>query len=263
MILSWLGLILGFGGILMGNWLEGSEISALIQPTAAMIVAGGTIGATMLACTMAEFTGALRAIPKAFFSREQDLGPLVAEIIGVATAARKEGVLALEKVVNEIKDPFFSQNLRHVVDGYDPLVLKSMMETRLYHEEEEKNAVAKVWETAGGFAPTIGILGAVLGLIHVMSNLSDPSKLGGGIAVAFVATVYGVGGANLLLIPLGNKLKKISKAEVLRMYVIAEGISSIQAGLNPRVIEDRLANLVGHHAGGASHEGAAAEKKAA
>ena len=261
MILSWIGTILGIGGILLGNFLEGSHISALIQPTAAMIVFGGTVGSTLLACTMSEFTQALKGIGKVFFGKDIDLGPLVTEIIAIATAARKEGILGLEKYVNEIKDPFFSSNLRHVVDGYDPNVLKGMMETRCYHEEEEKNAIAKVYETAGGFAPTIGILGAVLGLIHVMSNLNDPSKLGSGIACAFVATVYGVGAANLILLPVGSKLKKIGKAEVLRMFVIAEGIASIQAGLNPRVIEDRLANLVGNHATGG--HGEAAEKQAA
>lgn len=261
MILSWLGLILGVGGILVGNWLEGGHLSSLVQPTAAMIVFGGTIGATMLSCGLGEFTQSLKATSKVFFGRDIDLGPLVSEIIGIASTARKEGILALEKLVAEIKDPFFSSNLRHVVDGYDPNILKSMMETRIAHEEDEKLATAKVWETAGGYAPTIGILGAVLGLIHVMSNLSDPTKLGSGIAVAFVATVYGVGGANLILLPIGNKLKKIGKAEVMRMYVIAEGISSIQAGLNPRIIEDRLANLVGHHTNHAAGEGT--EKKAA
>lgn len=261
MILSWLGLILGIGGILVGNAIEGGHLSSLIQPTAAMIVFGGTIGATMLSCGLSEFTRGLKAAGKVFFGKDANLTPLVTEIIGIASAARKEGVLALEKYVNEIKDPFLSSNLRHVVDGYDPNILKSMMETRIMHEEEDKLLLAKVWETAGGYSPTIGILGAVLGLIHVMSNLSDPSKLGAGIAVAFVATVYGVGGANLILLPIGNKLKKIGKAETMRMYVIAEGIASIQAGLNPRVIEDRLANIVGHHGGG--HGNDAAEKKAA
>ncbi len=261
MILSWIGLILGVGGILVGNAIEGGHLSALIQPTAAMIVFGGTIGATMLSCSLGDFTQALKCTTKVFFGKDEDLGPLVSEIIATASAARKEGLLALEKQVSAIKDPFFSSNLRHVVDGYDPVILKSMMETRIYHEEEEKMAIAKVWETAGGYAPTIGILGAVLGLIHVMSNLSDPSKLGSGIAVAFVATVYGVGGANLILLPIGTKLKKIGKGEVLRMYVICEGVTSIQAGLNPRVIEDRLANIVGHNT--SSSLAAAPEKKAA
>lgn len=247
MILSWIGAILGVGGILLGNAMEGGHISALIQPTAAFIVFGGTFGATMLSSTLTEFTQALKSLPKIFLAKDADLSPLVAEIIQIASTARKEGVLALEKYLNNIKDPFFSSNMRHVVDGYDPNILKAMMETRIYHEEEEKGAVAKVWETAGGYAPTIGILGAVLGLIHVMSNLADPTKLGSGIAVAFVATIYGVGSANLLFLPFANKLKKIGKAECMRMYVIAEGIASIQAGLNPRIIEDRLANLVGHH----------------
>jgi chemotaxis protein MotA len=262
MILSWIGILLGIGGIILGNALEGGHISSLLQSTAAMIVFGGTVGATMLSCTLDEFTAALKAVAKIFTAKDADFTPLVQEIISIASAARKEGILALEKHVNEIKDPFFSGNLRHVVDGYDPALLKNMMETRIYHVEEEKTAVAKVWETAGGYAPTIGILGAVLGLIHVMSNLSDPSKLGAGIAVAFVATVYGVGGANLIFLPFATKLKKIFKAEVMSMYIVAEGIASIQAGLNPRVIEDRLANLVGHYHS-EENKGGGAEKKAA
>jgi chemotaxis protein MotA len=143
-----------------------------------------------------------------------------------------------------------------LVDGYDPEVIKEMMEERVAKETEEKTAVAKVWETAGGFSPTVGIIGAVLGLIHVMSNLSDSSKLGAGIAVAFVATVYGVGSANLLFLPIANKLKKIGQDEIMEMEIIYAAITGIQGGLNPRVIEEKLANIVGIEGG---HE----EKKAA
>jgi len=264
MILSWIGLILGVCGILLGQVLEGGHISSLIQPTAALIVGGGTIGATMLASTMAEFSGAIRSFPKVFFGKNQDFGPLVKEIVATASTARREGILALERSIKDIKNPFFATNLRHIIDGYDPAVVQDMMETRIAKEEEEKVAIAKVWETAGGFAPTIGIIGAVLGLIHVMENLSDSSKLGAGIAVAFVATVYGVGAANLIFLPVGNKLKKIAKEEVMELELIATGLIGIQNGLNPRVVEDRLNNLLGEHAphdGGAAAGGA--EKKAA
>jgi chemotaxis protein MotA len=173
----------------------------------------------------------------------------VKEIINTATAIRKDGILSMEKSIDSIKNPFFAGHLRHIVDGYDPNVLKEIMEDTIMHTEEEKLAIGKVWETAGGFSPTVGILGAVLGLIHVMSNLSDSSKLGSGIAVAFVATVYGVGSANLLFLPMANKLKKITKAEMMEMQVIYYGLLGIQGGLNPRVIEDRLHNMVGEHGG--------------
>ena len=264
MIINWLGMIMGIGMVLLGQLLEGGEMSALLQPTAALIVFGGTLGATLLSSTMKEFSEAVRGVPRIFFSKPPDFNALIKQIGSLAAAARKDGILALEKMVADIKNPFLSNNLRHLVDGYDPNVLREMMEERMGKEEEEKTAVAKVFETAGGFSPTVGIIGAVLGLIHVMSNLSDSSKLGGGIAVAFVATVYGVGSANLVFLPLANKLKKMAHDEMLEYELIYTGVMGIQAGLNPRVIEDRLANLVGGHGGGGDGKaGHGAEKKAA
>jgi len=248
MIIAWIGALVGIGSILLGNALEGGHLSSLIQPTAAMIVFGGTLGATMLSSTMPEFVGAIRGLTKVFLGGKHDFGALVKEIVGIASTARKEGILSLEKSVGNLKNPFFSGNLRHIIDGYDPNVLKEIMEDTISHTEEEKLAIAKVWETAGGYAPTVGILGAVLGLIHVMANLSDSSKLGAGIAVAFVATVYGVGSANLLMLPIANKLKKIAKAEMKEMELIYLGLLGIQTGLNPRIIEDRLNNSLGHEA---------------
>ena len=265
MILSWVGLILGLGGILVGQMLEGGgrieSLAALIQPTAALIVFGGTLGATLLASTPKEFSGAIRAIPKVFFGGGHNFQTLIKEIVDIASLARKEGILSLEKKVKDIHNPFFEHNLRHIIDGYDPIVLKDMMETRIFTEEEEKMAIAKVFETGGGYSPTVGIIGAVLGLIHVMENLSDSSKLGAGIAVAFVATVYGVGIANLILLPIGSKVKKIFKAECEEMTLICDGLLGIQAGLNPRVIEDRLNNLLGQYT--VEGQGAADGRKAA
>lgn len=259
MILSWIGLILGVCGVVVGQILEGGHLASLIVPTAGFIVFGGTLGATLLSCTIPEFSGAIRSVKKVFLSPSNNLNPLIKEIINMASIARKEGILALERIVPEIKSPFLASNLRHVIDGYDPSVLREMMDDRLEKEEEEKIAIAKVWETAGGFAPTVGILGAVLGLIHVMENLSDSSKLGSGIAVAFVATVYGVGAANLIFLPIGTKLKKIAKEEVLELKLIASGVLGIQSGLNPRVIEDRLNNLLGEHS---SHDDKGAPQEA-
>jgi len=249
MILSWIGLFLGISGIIAGQLLEGGNLAQLFQPTAALIVFGGTLGATLLSTTMREFAQAIQSSPKVFFHSHKDFGPLIRQMIGIAIAARKEGILGLEIFLGRIENGFFSTHLRHLIDGYDPNILRSMMEERIAHEEEEKTAVAKVWETAGGYSPTIGILGAVLGLIHVMSvGLTDSSRLGTGIAVAFVATIYGVGAANLILIPIASKLRKIAKEEILELQLIYVGLLGIQSGLNPRVIEDRLNNLRGEYA---------------
>ena len=262
MILSWLGLILGIGSILLGNFIEGGHIDSLIQPTAAMIVFGGTMGCTFLAATQKEFIMCLKMTPKAFFKGKPKFDALVKELLELSAVARREGVLALDGKLRAIKNQFLKSNLRHIVDGYDPTVLKEMMEESIHHEEEEKNAAVKLWETAGGFAPTIGILGAVLGLIHVMANLSDSSKLGAGIAVAFVATVYGVGSANLIFLPLGNKLKKMVKDEITELKLIYTALLGLQGGLNPRIIEDQMANVMGEHTV-ESKEGGGEMKKAA
>lgn len=261
MIANWLGLIISFGGILVGNAIEGGHIGSLIQPTAGMIVFGGTLGATLLAHTVLEFTTCLKTLPKLLLSNDPDLHPLVKEIVAIATAARREGILGLEGQLGKIKSKFFASSLRFVIDGYDPAIVREMLEDRIVMEEEFRGGVAKVLETAGGFSPTVGILGAVLGLIHVMANLSDSSKLGAGIAVAFVATVYGVGSANLVFLPMATKMKKVFHHEMLEMQLIASGIIGIQAGLNPKVIDDRLHNLMAStHPGGGAH---GAEKKAA
>jgi chemotaxis protein MotA len=261
--MNWIGMILGVGGVILGQALEGGSLMQLVQPTAALIVFGGTLGATILSATPKQFSEAIRSVKTVFLGAPHKHDELVKEIIQLAQLARREGILALERAVGNIKNPFFSSNLRHLVDGYDPAVVKEMMEDRIAKEEEERHGVAKVWETAAGFSPTIGIIGAVLGLIHVMSNLSDSSKLGEGIAVAFVATIYGVSAANLFLLPIANKLKSIIHHEMLEFELIYTGITAIQAGLNPRVVEDRLMNLMMDHGGG--HEGGAGggEAKAA
>lgn len=247
MITSILGLVVAFGSILVGNALEGGHLDSLIQGTAALIVFGGTLGATMVATPPHIFSLALRSMMTALLSKEPNLTNITKQLVELATVARKEGVLALESRMGEIKNEFLSHSLRQVVDGIDEQVLVDMMEDTMEHEEHTKTAVVKVWETGGGFAPTVGILGAVLGLIHVMGNLSDSSKLGAGIAVAFVATIYGVGIANLILIPIGNRLKDIYAKEMKEYLIIFHGVRGIQTGLNPRLIESRLNNLAGVH----------------
>jgi chemotaxis protein MotA len=262
MVINWLGVIIGLAAILIGNTLEGGHNSQLVQMTAGLIVFGGTCGATMLSVTMDEFSAAMRALGKVFFSNPNSDGKMIlTQILELAAKARKEGLLSLESSLDSIKDPFMKGNLRHIVDGYDPGVLKELMEDQITHHEEKQLAIAKVYETAGGYSPTVGIIGAVLGLIHVMSNLSDSSKLGSGIAVAFVATVYGVGAANMILLPIANKLKKYAKAETQAMELVFTGLCGIQDGLNPRVIEDKMRNRLGEH--GHDESADAGAKKAA
>ncbi len=248
MITAILGLFIGLSAILVGNYWEGGHLEALFQPTAALIVFGGTMGATLLSTQVGHFSGAIRSLGKVFFYRDIEFELLVKEVVAIASVARKEGILAMENQLATVQNPFLRGKLRYIVDGYDPEVFKSLVEDAISHEEREKMAVAKVWETAGGFSPTIGILGAVLGLIQVMSNLSDSSKLGSGIAVAFVATIYGVGVANLVLLPIANRLKGIVKTEIHAMEMIYVGLQGIQAGLNPRVVEARLRNMLGEAA---------------
>jgi chemotaxis protein MotA len=233
--------------ILGGQALEGGHAGSILQATAAMIVFGGTFGAVAVSVPRKDFVRGLKMAGLAFADRKQDLAGLAKQIVELAGIARRDGVLALEAKLGEIQDPFLRRALGYVVDGVDANVTRDSLEAAMEAEFQEAMVAAKVWEGAGGYAPTVGILGAVLGLIHVMENLSDPTKLGGGIATAFVATVYGVGSANILFLPMANKLKrKIGLAREQRV-LIAEGVLAIQEGLNPRVLEEKLRAYTGEH----------------
>ena len=242
------GIVFAIACILGGQALEGGHAGSLAQATAGIIVIGGTMGACAVAFPMPDFLKGLKMAGMAFKNKKDDTNDLIKQVVDLASVARREGVLALEQKLAEIKDPFLKRSVGFLVDGVDAAVARDALETEIHHEFESSTTAAKVWESAGGFAPTVGILGAVLGLIHVMENLSDPSKLGGGIATAFVATVYGVGAANLFFLPIANKLKRKIGLEKERKTVIAEGVLSIQAGLNPRVLEEKMASYSGHHA---------------
>lgn len=246
-ILSIGGIVFAIACILGGQALEGGHAGSLVQATAAIIVVGGTIGAVAVAFPMPDFMRGVKMLGLIFGSKKDDTGEIIKQIVELATIARRDGVLALEQQVQNIPDPFLKRAVSFLVDGVDAAVARESLEGQIFHEFEENQTGAKVWESAGGFAPTVGILGAVLGLIHVMENLSDPSKLGPGIAVAFVATVYGVGMANLFFLPMANKAKRKVGLEKERKTLIAEGVLSIQAGLNPRVLEDKLNALTGGH----------------
>ena len=254
------GILFAIACILGGQALEGGHAGSLVQATAAIIVLGGTIGAVMVSFPMPDFLRGLKMGKMAFQQKKSDIGSLITQVVELAGIARREGVLALEQRMAEIKDPFLKRAVGFLVDGVDAAVARDALETEIHAEWEEGVVGAKVFEAAGGYSPTVGIIGAVLGLIHVMENLSDPSKLGGGIATAFVATVYGVAVANLIFLPMANKLKRKLNVEKERKTLIAEGVLSIQAGLNPRVLEEKLAAYAGGHAPPKAAEGAAAEK---
>jgi chemotaxis protein MotA len=239
------GIVAAIGLILLGQALEGGHVGSILQATAALIIFGGTLGAVMVAFPKKDFVRGMKLAKDVFTERKHDVSGVTKQLVEYATIARRDGVLALEGKLKEVQDPFLRRALQFVVDGVDASVTRDTLEAAIDAEFEENVVGAKVWESAGGFAPTIGILGAVLGLIHVMENLSDPSKLGGGIATAFVATVYGVGAANIFFLPFASKLKRKLGLEKERKTLIAEGVLSIQEGVNPRVLEEKLRALTG------------------
>jgi len=242
--LSLIGIILGLTAIIGGQMLEGGRIQSLLQITAFLIVLGGTIGAVLLQSTNSHFIAGMRMARWIILPPNPNLDNWLKTIITWSTTARRGGLLALESPLVSEKDLFVKRALQLLVDGGEPDSIRHTMELEISAYEEKSRAAAKIWEAAGGYAPTIGILGAVMGLIHVMENLSDPSKLGSGIAVAFVATIYGVGFANLFFLPIASKLKNIVAAEVKRREMLVEGIVAIAHGENPRIIESRLRSFI-------------------
>lgn len=243
-ILTIVGLVLGFSAIIGGQVLEGGTLHSIMQFTAAIIVLGGTIGAVLVNYSMPTFLLALKNVRKTLFNGKDDPKAVIKEIAELAGIARKDGLLALEARIKAISDPFLKKGLQLIVDGTEPKLTREILEIDVAYSEEYNSSSAKVFESAGGYAPTIGILGAVLGLIHVMENLAEPDKLGGGIAVAFVATVYGVGSANLLWLPLAGKMKSKIREEVIVKEMIIEGLISISEGENPRRVEEKLGGFL-------------------
>ncbi len=234
------GLALAIVAILGGQALEGGSVGSILQGTAALIVLGGTFGACLVQFPLSVTMASFKAVMRVFREPKTNNRELIKEIIRLANKARKEGVISLEADAQKISDPFLKKALNMAMDGVEPKVLRDTMELEISNLEEEGEHPIKFWQAAGGYSPTIGILGAVLGLIHVMENLSDPSKLGGGIAVAFVATVYGVGLANLVYLPMAGKLKLKAKAHLVAKEIMLVGVISILEGENPRLIDDKL-----------------------
>ncbi|MDO8930971.1 MAG: flagellar motor protein [Rhodocyclaceae bacterium] len=243
-IISFLGLVLGLSAVLLGQVLEGGHLGSLVQPTAFFIVVGGTVGAVMLQSPVSVFVAAMGMAKWVFFPPVLSKRQLIEQVDKWSHIARKEGLLALEAQVALLKDPFMAKGLQLLVDGAEPDRLRDVLEVEIDSYEAQMKMGAKVWESAGGYAPTIGIIGAVMGLIHVMENLSDPSKLGAGIAVAFVATIYGVGSANLIFLPVGKKLLANITRLVTMREMFVDGLVGIANGDNPRIIESRLQGYV-------------------
>ena len=241
---SLLGIGLALAGIVGGQILEGGYFGSLLQSAAFLIVLGGTAGAVITQFPGQVFARGLRMIRWIVSPPPFEPKRMISDILRWSQSARQEGLLSLEQQATRAGNRFARKGLQLLVDGVEANKLRDIMEVEIASYEEYHRQAARIWEAAGGYAPTIGILGAVLGLIHVMENLSDPARLGSGIAVAFVATIYGVGLANLIFLPIANKLKMLIARQVLAREIMVDGLVLIALGENPRLIEERLRGFV-------------------
>lgn len=238
--ISLAGLAIGLIAIIGGQVLEGGHIGSLVQPTALLIVCGGTLGAVLLQSPYHVFMRGIKMAKWVWVPPVVEQKRVIEQVLNWSQLSRREGLLSLEGYIPAIKDPFVKKGLQLLVDGAEPERIRELLEVDIDTFEDEWRQSAKIWESAGGYSPTIGIIGAVMGLIHVMENLSDPSKLGAGIAVAFVATIYGVGLANLIFLPIAGKLKYYISRMVASKSMVIDGLVGIAVGDNPRIIEARL-----------------------
>ncbi|MCW2928473.1 MAG: chemotaxis protein MotA [Thermoleophilia bacterium] len=235
-----LGLAIAFGGVIGGLYMEGSSIGKYFGPSAAVIVLGGTLGVTIASVGLEAIKGVPGTFMRALKYQSMDRPSSINTLVGFAEKARREGLLVLEDDLRSTEDEFLRRGVQLVVDGTDPELVKEILRTEVDSLHEERHADASVWETMGGFAPTLGICGTVIGLVLVLSNISDPSSLAASIAVAFIATLYGLGSANLIFLPVGNKLKGCATDEIAGKEMLIEGILAIQSGDNPRIVEEKL-----------------------
>ncbi|MBZ4040465.1 flagellar motor protein [Novilysobacter selenitireducens] len=242
--LSVIGVVLALIALVGGSVLKGAGISGLWNPAAFVIVIVGTIASILLQTPMATFKRALKIVRWVFQPPAQDTTSVIGKIVEWSTTARKQGLLGLEAEVQSLEDPFLRKGLQMVVDGVEPESIRQMLEIELHGQSDRDLSAAKVFEGMGIYAPTLGIIGAVLGLMAVMKNLADPSKLGPGIAAAFTATIYGIGAANLMLLPMASKLKGLVNHQTQEREMIVEGLIAIAQGENPRNIEARLNGFI-------------------
>ncbi|QNI38281.1 flagellar motor protein [Edaphobacter albus] len=234
------GIIVAILGILAGMMIEGGSVSQITQPTAALIVIGGTTGAVLLQFPLKIVLAALRQMFKIFFSGKEDNEEVLKQLVQFANKARKSGIVSLDQDLSSVEDPFFRQALMLAIDGMEPSEVRKIMQMELDNKSEMEEKIPQVFEAAGGYSPTVGIIGAVLGLIQVMQHLDNITEVGRGIAVAFVATIYGVGLANLICLPVAGKLKIRHREEQMVKEMILEGVISILEGMNPRMMETKL-----------------------
>ncbi len=241
------GVLVALAGLVIGQTLEGGKVTSLLQPAAFAIVVVGTFGAVLLQTRPKTLWRGLRMLRLVFAPPPDTRIALARDINAWNLAARRDGLLSLERYMLASKDQFNTKGLRLIVDGINPDKLRQLLDTEITAYETEERQAVRIWESAAGYSPTIGILGAVLGLIHVMENLTDPSKLGAGIAVAFVSTIYGVGLANLFFYPIANKLKAIVTQAVHQQEIAAAVFYDIASGDHTRVIDERVATLLREH----------------
>jgi chemotaxis protein MotA len=240
------GLVVGLGGIIGGLILEGGSVREIMAPTALLIVLGGTMGAVMVSTPFYLLRGAMKSLASVFFEKSESPEAMIAQIVHYSAQARKGGIVSLELVADQEPDPFLRKALTLAVDGTDLQELRKMMELEIMMEEHHAEAEAKIFEGAGGYSPTIGIIGAVLGLIQVMKDLADIEKVGHGIATAFVATIYGVAFANLFFLPVAGKIKARAHQKTQMRELILEGVIGIVEGSNPKLIQSKLEAYTHH-----------------
>ena len=245
-ILSLIGLLLAFGGILGGQVIEGGSIGILLQEAAFFIVCGGTLGAVMVQSSFNVFISGIKMARWVFFTPKLSPQKLIIQISEWSNLARRDGILALETQIEFTNDSFIKKGLQLVVDGNSVEKIREVLEIDNETHEKFQYQSAQIWESAAGYSPTIGIIGAVLGLVHIMQNLSEPSKLGTGIAVAFISTIYGVGLANLVYLPIANKLKYLILQQMVIREILMEGLLAIASGENPHYIESKLQGYISH-----------------
>lgn len=239
-----IGLIIGVGAIIAGNIVEGGTTAHLVQLTAAIIVFGGTLGAVILSFPLKDLLTAIQSLRFIFRNRKIDFDKTIGTILELLVIARRKGLLALQEELNRINDSFLRRGITYVIDGLAPGIIKESLYQEIFAYEEVMRKAARVFDSAGGYAPTIGIIGAILGLIHVLKNVTDPIRIGVGIATAFVATIYGVGSANLIFIPMAKRITNKLEDEVLLMEIMVEGILAIEAGMNPYFLRTKLESFI-------------------
>jgi chemotaxis protein MotA len=240
-----IGMLIAFGAIYAMITLEGAHVASILLPAPMILVFGATIAVGIASGTVRDAMTSFKALPKAFRGKVEPAGKLIAQVSGFAERARREGLLSLEQEAANVKDPFLKSALQNVADGMDPEELRELLEEQIATHERQERVAAKFYTTMGGYAPTIGIIGTVVSLTHVLENLSTPETLGHSIAAAFVATLWGVLSSNLIWLPIGTKLGRLADLEVERRTMVMEGVLAVQAGGQPRAIAERLEAMVG------------------